>query len=219
MKPYANNAKKHSPEQVKSLAALIRSKGWTQPIVVDGKDEIIIGHGRRLAALEIEKQIHAEQLGVGVLKPYLVPVIVRDDLSQEEVDAMRLADNRVTSTDYDMKILHEELSRLNDESIDLGSLGFTDKELEFLTGSVDDIDLSAFTEDVMGAVDDQKSDNEQKATDLEAAEGPLSDAFGFKKMSTAQIRRTKRFVTQIESETGKTGVHALMGFLDAFGVA
>lgn len=79
LKPYANNAKKHSRRQVTLLAKAMRTVGFDQPIVVDANHVIIKGHGRRLAALE--------------LKMDLVPVVVRADLTPEQCMASRLADN------------------------------------------------------------------------------------------------------------------------------
>jgi ParB-like chromosome segregation protein Spo0J len=51
--PYANNARTHSPEQVKQLAASIREFGFVNPVLVDGAGMIIAGHGRVMAAREM----------------------------------------------------------------------------------------------------------------------------------------------------------------------
>ena len=85
--PYEMNAKKHDEQQIRDLAAAIKKRGFDQPITVDKHDVIITGHGRREAALL-----------AGLER---VPVIVRDDLSEEEVKAKRLEDNRLASIDYD----------------------------------------------------------------------------------------------------------------------
>ncbi|EKB8013987.1 ParB N-terminal domain-containing protein, partial [Salmonella enterica] len=69
--PYEMNAKKHDEQQIRDLAAAIKKRGFDQPITVDKHDVIITGHGRREAALL-----------AGLER---VPVIVRDDLSEEEV--------------------------------------------------------------------------------------------------------------------------------------
>lgn len=74
--PYEMNAKKHDEQQIRDLAAAIKKRGFDQPITVDKHDVIITGHGRREAALL-----------AGLER---VPVIVRDDLSEEEVKAKRL---------------------------------------------------------------------------------------------------------------------------------
>ena len=44
--PYAKNAKKHDKKQVKNIAESIKQYGWTQPLVLDKNNEIVIGHGR-----------------------------------------------------------------------------------------------------------------------------------------------------------------------------
>lgn len=111
--PYEMNAKKHDEQQIRDLAAAIKKRGFDQPITVDKHDVIITGHGRREAALL-----------AGLER---VPVIVRDDLSEEEVKAKRLEDNRLASIDYDAIKLQQEL-----ESLVLGEVevfGFEEREL------------------------------------------------------------------------------------------
>lgn len=203
--PYAANAKKHPPEQVKKLIASIRKFGWTQPIVVDKDLVIIAGHGRTLAAIEM-----------GAEK---VPVIVRDDLSKAEADALRLADNRVTSTEYDQAAIQAELQRLADElslgaeSFELSDLGFDEKEINFTLADLGDIDESFFVEDVGEAVEQQKTENAKaiEATDDVAA--PVGDALGFKRVTIAQSRELRDLMAKAEGATGKKGVEALIAAL------
>lgn len=200
--PYAANAKKHPPEQIKKLIASITKFGWTQPIVTDGDLVIIAGHGRTAAALEM-----------GAAK---VPVIVRKDLTKAEADALRLADNRVTSTEYDQAAIQAELQRLADElaggaeSFDLMDLGFDEKEINFTLADLGEIDESFFTEDVSAAVEIQKAENEKaiEATDDVAA--PVGDALGFKRVTIAQSREIRDLLGKVESSTGKKGVEALI---------
>ena len=54
LKPYAKNAKIHTPAQVTKIRNLIERFGWTNPILVDGKNGIVAGHGRLQAALQME---------------------------------------------------------------------------------------------------------------------------------------------------------------------
>ncbi|MDA5369599.1 ParB/Srx family N-terminal domain-containing protein, partial [Escherichia coli] len=96
--PYEMNAKKHDEQQIRDLAAAIKKRGFDQPITVDKNDVIITGHGRREAAIF-----------AGLER---VPVIVRDDLSDDEVRAKRLEDNRLASIDYDAIKLQKELESL-----------------------------------------------------------------------------------------------------------
>ena len=202
--PYGKNAKIHSQEQVETLAKLIDTHGWTQPIVVDKDGVIIAGHGRRLAAIHL-----------GRLK---VPVVCRRDLSKAQADALRLADNRVASTSYDITLEQEEIQRLAEE-IDVSILGYSEKDLAFLTEDMAEIDMGAFVEDVGEAVEQQKVENTAKAAATDEAETTLGDAFGFKKVSVAQARRIKAFMRECESDTGAKGAEALMSYFDQLDIA
>lgn len=86
LKPYKRNAKKHPPEQIRLLAAILQKHGFDQPIVVDAKGVIIKGHGRWLAARELNME--------------MVPVIVRD-LPPAAAAEARIADNRVSEFGWD----------------------------------------------------------------------------------------------------------------------
>jgi len=203
--PYPGNAKKHPAEQIKKLQTSIKKFGWTQPLVVDKDLVIIIGHGRTEAAIGLELA--------------KVPVIVRRDLTKAEADALRLADNRVTSTEYDQAAIQSELQRLADElaggaeDFDLSDLGFDEKEINFTLADLGEIDESFFTEDVSAAVEVQKAENEKaiEATDDVAA--PVGDALGFKRVTIAQSREIRDLLGKVETKTGKKGVDALIDAL------
>lgn len=201
--PYEANAKQHPPEQIKKLAKAIQTFGWTTAIVVWGNGEIIAGHGRRLAAIELGQK--------------RVPVIVRRDLTRAEADALRLADNRVTSTDYDQEMLQTELQRLADElagtNIELTDLGFDLKEVDFVISDLGDMDESLFVDDVAEAVEQQKTDNEKKVEATDETAAPVVDALGFKRVTIAQSRLIRDAMVKIETKTGKKGVDAFVEFL------
>lgn len=201
IKPYEKNAKKHSKEQIEVLSGLIRKNGWTQPIVVDIDGEIIAGHGRRLAAINL-----------GLKK---VPVIWRRDLSKVEANALRLADNRVASTDYDTSILQSELMDLEEAGIAVEELGFTEQELEFLTGDLTEMDESVFVEDVSEAVENQKEENKSKTEEIDKSQAPLGDAMGFKRVSVEQSRKIRDFMTKIEQKTGLKGADAFLTYIES----
>lgn len=198
--PYELNAKKHPQAQVEKLAQIIRKAGWTQPIVVWTNGEIIAGHGRRLAAIHL-----------GMTK---VPVIVRDDLSKAEADALRLADNQVTSTEYDMAAVQDELRRLSTEldgsSFELGDLGFDAKELEFSLADLGDMNDDIFADDIAGAVEDQKAANETAAEKTDDTAAPVGDALGFKRVTVAQSRELRDLIGRVSTITGASGVEALL---------
>lgn len=119
--PYSNNPKEHPDEQVKKIASSIKNYGWDQPIVIDEENEIIKGHGRLQAA---------RVLGLDE-----VPAIRRKDLSDSEAQAARIADNRTAESEWDEDTLASELDVLMDEeSIDIDSLGFDQDEFEDLLG-------------------------------------------------------------------------------------
>ncbi len=200
--PYELNAKKHPEDQVQKLAKSIEKFGWTQPITVWSNGEIIAGHGRRMAALHL-----------GLKK---VPVVVRSDLSKAEADALRLADNRVTSTEYDQSMIQDELRRLSDEledsDIDLTDIGFDEKELDFSLSDLGEINDDFFTDDINGAVEEQRQENEASIDETDQTAAPVGDALGFKRVTVMQSREIRNYMGQIEAATGETGPEALLEF-------
>ena len=108
--PYENNTKIHPHEQVEHIANSIKRFGWQQPIVIDKNKVVIIGHGRLLAA----KQMGLQE----------VPVVYADDLSEEDAQALRLADNKLNESPWDFTKLEEELAQLAIDGIDMSEFGF-----------------------------------------------------------------------------------------------
>ena len=95
LKPYALNAKKHPKSQIAGIAESLKRFGWKQPVVVDSKNNIVIGHGR----------VEAAKLS----KMETVPCVVADDLSPDEIKALRLIDNRIAETGWDVEMLALDL--------------------------------------------------------------------------------------------------------------
>ena len=91
IKPYEKNAKKHDQTQIDNVAESIRQYGFVQPIVVDKDGIIVIGHCRALGA---------KKLG---LKE--VPCVCVDDLTTEQVNALRIVDNKTNESDWDLDLL------------------------------------------------------------------------------------------------------------------
>lgn len=108
--PYAGNAKLHPADQVEHIANSIKMFGWTQPIVVDSDNVVVIGHGRLMAAKELRLD--------------KVPVVRRDDLTEEQINACRLADNKTNESGWDFGKMEEELAQLAIDGIDMGQFGF-----------------------------------------------------------------------------------------------
>lgn len=104
IRPYPKNAKKHPEKQVKQIADSIKEFGFNQPIVIDKKNVIIVGHGRYEAAK--------------LLKMEDVPVL-QVDLTEEQAKAYRLADNKLNESDWDMQLAVEELKELSKEMAEL----------------------------------------------------------------------------------------------------
>lgn len=114
LKPYKNNARMHNPSQIDQIAAAIEEFGFTNPILIDDKNNLIAGHGRIEAAKILEMQ--------------QVPAIIVTGLSAKKRRALIIADNKLAlNASWDTELLEIELKALKD---DFGSLmGFSDKEL------------------------------------------------------------------------------------------
>lgn len=122
--PYPGNAKMHPADQIEHIANSIKSFGWTQPIVVDENNVVVIGHGRLMAA----KELHLEK----------VPVVRRDDLTEEQINACRLADNKTNESPWDFVKLEEELAQLAIDGIDMSDFGFDSAEVTEVPEHLDD---------------------------------------------------------------------------------
>lgn len=108
LKPYEKNTKKHDQTQIDNVAESIRQYGFVQPIVIDKNNEVVIGHCRLLAA---------EQLNLET-----VPCVRVDDLTDEQVKALRIVDNKSNESEWDFDFLAEELAEidLSDFDFDFG---------------------------------------------------------------------------------------------------
>lgn len=195
VKPYDRNSKKHPKEQVAKIAESIKQFGWDQPIVVDEHGVIIKGHGRRAAAES--------------LKLTQVPVLVRKDLTPDQVKAARLADNRVAISDIDSELFRQELEAMN---VDLLKGIFDDKELEFSVADLGSMNIDAFISDVDGAVREQDEKTREMIEDISGKRIPISKVIGFKDVAGANEIHIVRFMAHIEALTGKSGEEAFVQF-------
>lgn len=117
--PYENNVKNHDETQVEQIAESIKQFGFRQNIVIDKDNVIVIGHGRYLAS----KKLGIEE----------IPCVKADDLTPEQIKALRIADNKLTEKGiWDNDALAEELKSIAD-SIDMTDFGFGEFELTILT--------------------------------------------------------------------------------------
>jgi len=120
--PYDGNSRTHDSSQVSQICASIEEFGWTNPILISKGNKLIAGHGRLMAA---------KKLGMDT-----VPCIELDDLTNDQIKALIIADNQLAlNAGWDLDILKSELNdlKLNDFNIDL--LGFDD---DFISGLLDE---------------------------------------------------------------------------------
>lgn len=119
MIPYARNARTHSEAQVAQIAASIREFGFTNPVLIDGENGIIAGHGRVLAARKL-----------GMTE---VPCIELAHLTEAQKRAYVIADNKLAlNAGWDDALLAIELQELGELGFDLDLTGFSADEIEAL---------------------------------------------------------------------------------------
>lgn len=135
--PYVNNSRKHSDEQVAQISASIKEFGWTNPILIDGTNSIIAGHGRLMAARK--------------LKMEEVPTIELDHLTDTQRKALVIADNKLAlNADWDNTLLTIELDELLKDGFALDILGFNEQEIKTI---MSDVNFDAGSEEDQGKLD------------------------------------------------------------------
>ncbi|RHH70108.1 MULTISPECIES: DNA modification methylase [Vagococcus] len=124
--PYINNPR-HNEQAIDALASSIKNFGFKVPIVVDKNNEIVTGHTRLKAA----KKLGLEE----------VPVLIADDLTEEQVKAFRLADNKVGElATWDEEALQVELDALLSEEFDMSEYGFTEEDFQEVENQTEEDD-------------------------------------------------------------------------------
>ena len=130
--PYAKNAKRHDETQIANVAESIKQFGFVQPVVVDKNGVIVIGHCRTLAA---------KKLGMKT-----VPCVMVDELTDEQVRALRIIDNKTNESPWDMELLAEELPDIDlskfdfDFGIDLPEESKEDEDKEIVEDEAPEVD-------------------------------------------------------------------------------
>lgn len=199
--PYEKNAKKHPKQQVKKIANSIKEFGWNaSPIEVEVDGTIINGHGRRLAAIDL-----------GMKK---VPVVVRHDLTDEQVRAYRLADNETAQSEYDTGLMAEELKDLHLSGAFDMSLFFDERDLDFATDDLGEMNLDALTADIQEEVENQREDTAKKAKEAKGKKFPVQDVLGFKNVGNEQRMILNRLMVVAETETELSGAEALVKYVE-----
>jgi site-specific DNA-methyltransferase (adenine-specific) len=142
--PYARNSRTHSDEQISQIMASIKEFGFTNPILTDGANGIIAGHGRILAS---------QRLGIEE-----VPTIELSHLTEAQKKAYIIADNKLAlNSGWDEELLAIEMQELYNGGFDVDLIGFTMDELLEM-----DIDLGAGIDPV---VDESKADEVPEVVD------------------------------------------------------
>lgn len=165
--PYAENSRTHSEAQIAQLAASIKEFGWTNPVLIDERNQIIAGHGRIMAA---------EKLNIDT-----VPCVVLDGLSDAQKKALVIADNKIAlNAGWNDALLSQQLLELSDADFDLNSIGFGPDELDDILGdvyepvynptyeakSVTDNDVERASVDLSKQIDGLKADKSEKGVEV-----------------------------------------------------
>ena len=169
LRPYERNARTHSPEQVAQIVASIQEFGFTNPLLVDGSDGILAGHGRLAAAKDM-----------GLAE---VPVIVLDHLTPEQRRAYILADNQLAlNAGWDAELLQMEVAALNLADFDLSLLGFDE---DFIAGLLDPEEINSDGGEDGSGLEDQSVEPNREP---EAKPTTLADRFGISPFTVLNAR-------------------------------
>lgn len=117
LKPYEHNPR-NNDEAISAVAKSIEEFGFKVPIIIDKDNSIVCGHTRMKAAIKLGLE--------------RVPCIIADDLSEDQIKAFRLADNKVSElATWDMEALESELKELDemDLDFDMSDFGFEPSEI------------------------------------------------------------------------------------------
>lgn len=137
LREYENNPR-NNENAVAAVAASIKEFGFKVPIVIDTDGVIIAGHTRAKAAAQLGMQT--------------VPCIIADDLTEEQIRAFRLADNKTGElAGWDFEKLEAELAQLSD--MDMGEFGFV---------MSDDVDIDDFFTDADESDDEGEKEKEKQ---------------------------------------------------------
>jgi ParB-like chromosome segregation protein Spo0J len=136
--PYARNSRTHDEGQIAQIAASIKEFGFTNPILLDGQNGIIAGHGRVMAAQKLGEE--------------KVPTIELAHLSEHQKRAYIIADNKLAlNSGWDDQMLALEISDLKDSEYDLGILGFSIEDIDKI---IQEVNFDPATEEEQGKLDE-----------------------------------------------------------------
>ena len=141
--PYERNTKKHDKTQINNVAESIKQYGFVQPIVIDKDNVVVIGHCRLLAA----KQLKMKE----------VPCVCVEDLTEEQVKALRIVDNKSNESEWDLDILPDELAELDLSAFDF-DFGVSLDEDDTETKEREEIALNESVSVVVECSDDEEAE-------------------------------------------------------------
>lgn len=141
--PYERNTKKHDKTQINNVAESIKQYGFVQPIVIDKNNVVVIGHCRLLAA----KQLKIKE----------VPCVCVEDLTEEQVKALRIVDNKSNESEWDFDILPDELAELDLSAFDF-DFGVSLYEDDTETKEREEIALNESISVVVECSDDEEAE-------------------------------------------------------------
>ena len=141
--PYEKNTKKHDDVQINNVAESIKQYGFVQPIVIDKNNVVVIGHCRLLAAKK--------------LKMREVPCVCVDDLTEEQVKALRIVDNKSNESPWDFDFLADELAEINLDAFNFDfGVNFDNDDTE--TKEREEIALNESISVVVECADDEEAE-------------------------------------------------------------
>ena len=141
--PYEKNTKKHDDVQINNVAESIKQYGFVQPLVIDKNNVVVIGHCRLLAAKK--------------LKMADVPCVCVDDLTEEQVKALRIVDNKSNESPWDFDFLADELAEINLDAFNFDfGVSFDDDDTE--TKEREEIALNESISVVVECADDEEAE-------------------------------------------------------------
>ena len=204
--PYPLNSKIHSEENIRALMKSISTQTMFHPILLDKNMVIISGHGRLQAC---------KRLGFTKIR-----AVIKDKWTDDEVKAARIADNKTASTEYDSSILVKEIKEINPEDQRLlDSLGIPEAELNRLLIQPDEVDLSAFTQNLDEEVDRQAKEGERDISKADLKLVSVTNGLGFSKVTAFDSRKIARFVASLQDQFAEQDpATALLKFIDELAV-
>ncbi|MBX9720031.1 MAG: site-specific DNA-methyltransferase [Candidatus Obscuribacterales bacterium] len=139
VKKYEKNAKEHPGFQLEKIASSIKAFGCKQPLILDKDGVIVVGHGRFIAMTELLGYTLMEQKAFTKKGEPVIPYVMVDDLSEDEIKAYRIADNQLNAlTGQDMNLIVPELKDLDASGFDITLTGF-DRDLLVDDDEKDDV--------------------------------------------------------------------------------